>query len=170
MAHDMAHITHTHPLGKEGAALQAYAVALATRADPSQPLDRDEFVGRLAAFAREDIYRQKVARLATLLGRPDPKQVAQQLGRGVQAPNSVPTAIFCFLLHPKDFKRAILYAAGLGGDTDTIASMTGAISGAYLGLPALPKNWLSKLENRDHISQLADALYDAYQRRKAGKT
>ena len=169
LAYEMAHITHTHPLGKEGAALQAYAVVLATRADPAQDLDRDEFVGLLAAFARADVYRQKVARIATLLSRPDRRQVAQQLGRGVQAPNSVPTAIFCFLLYPKDFRRAILYAAGLGGDTDTIAAMTGAVSGAYLGSPALPKNWLDKLEDQQRITQLADALYAAYQQRKAGK-
>jgi len=47
----------------------------------------------------------------------------------------------------------------LGGDTDTTASMAGAISGAYLGIDAIPSDWIEQVENRDYISRLAHKLW-----------
>ncbi len=53
---------------------------------------------------------------------------------------------------------AVLYAISLGGDTDTIGAMTGAICGAYLGVESIPDSWRSKLENRLYLEELADKL------------
>lgn len=40
--------------------------------------------------------------------------------------------------------------------------MTGAISGAYHGMDAIPERWVDKLENgdkgRDYVIELADSL------------
>lgn len=51
-------------------------------------------------------------------------------------------------------------AISLGDDTDTIASMTGVISGAWLGIEAIPEEWMEKLENRDYIEGLAFRLWE----------
>lgn len=48
---------------------------------------------------------------------------------------SVPEAIFCFL-ESDGFTDSIRKAISIGGDSDTIAAMTGAISEAYYGLDA----------------------------------
>jgi len=40
--------------------------------------------------------------------------------------------------------------------------MTGAISGAFLGIEYIPEEWRSKLENRVYIEELADNLYKLY--------
>ena len=82
-----------------------------------------------------------------------------KFGHGVEAFNSVPTAIFAFLSHSQSFTSTVAYAVSLGGDTDTIASMAGAISGAYLGIGAIPTERQSNLENQDFISSLADKLW-----------
>jgi ADP-ribosylglycohydrolase len=37
--------------------------------------------------------------------------------------------------------------------------MAGAISGAYLGIEAIPEEWRAKLENRDYIEALAEKLW-----------
>jgi len=74
--------------------------------------------------------------------------------------NSVPTAIYSFPIQPNSFAEAVLYAISLGGDTDTIGAMTGAISGAYLGIESIPDNWKSKLENRLYIQELAEKLWN----------
>ena len=153
-------ITHSHPLGIAGATLQAMAIALAVAQGPNEPLDASSFISRLLDAIKEDVYRAKLATFASLLERPDDRQnVVYQLGHGIEAFNSVPTAIFCFLSHPQDFASTVTYAVSLGGDTDTIASMAGAISGAFLGVSALPHNWQERLENRDYISYLADGLW-----------
>ena len=60
-------------------------------------------------------------------------------------PLKAPTAIFSFLRNPHSFEGAVRYAISLGGDTDTIGAMTGAISGAYHGAEAISEsekaNW-----------------------------
>ncbi len=55
-------------------------------------------------------------------------------------------------------KSKFLGAISLGGDTDTIGAMAGAISGAYLGVDAIPGRWQGKLENRRYIAELAESL------------
>ena len=161
-AQESSLITHSHPLGVEGAVLQAAAVAHALAQDPSRPLDTSLFASHLLELASEDIYRAKIAQLDTLLKSADDRPlVVRQLGNGIEAFNSVPTAIFSFLAHPRDFPSAVLYAVSLGGDTDTIASMAGAIAGAYPGIDGLPVDWQGRLENRDYISGLGDRLWEA---------
>jgi poly(ADP-ribose) glycohydrolase ARH3 len=71
----------------------------------------------------------------------------------------VPTAIYSFLSHPSSFEEAVIYAISLAGDTDTIGAMTGAISGAYLGIEAIPSKWQERLENREYITELANRLW-----------
>jgi len=48
----------------------------------------------------------------------------------------------------------------LGGDTDTIGAMAGAITGAYYGREAIPGRWLAELEDRKYIEQLAVRLWE----------
>lgn len=160
VAYQSSMITHCHILGMEGAALQAWAVALAVAENPDESLDSRSFISRLLDFTTENIYRTKTAKFSTLLKCPDDRQtVVRELGHGIEAFNSVPTAIFAFLAHAGDFVSTVIYAVSLGGDTDTIASMAGAISGAYLGIDAIPPEWQEQLENRDYILNLADRLW-----------
>jgi poly(ADP-ribose) glycohydrolase ARH3 len=164
VAYRSSRITHSHVLGKEGAALQAYAVALATGLEPGKAFNAQGFLSRLSEFVHHETYREKLDSVAALLGEADKTKAVAGLGNGVEAFNSVPTAIYSFLSRHDSFKEAILFAVSLGGDTDTIAAMTGAISGAYLGIEAVPSNWRLKLENRLYIEELAAVLYDIWTR------
>ncbi len=152
-------LTHSHPLAMEGAALLAYAVALALKED-------QDFLDKLMAFVEQDIYKLKINKIKYFLSRKDNRrEIVRELGHGIEAFNSVPTAIFCFLANPT-FEEAILYAISLGGDTDTIAAMCGAIAGARYGLEGLPEKWLQRIENRNYLTQLGQRLYEAYLRSK----
>jgi len=158
VAHKSSQITHAHKLGMEGAALQAYAIAVVTNLQPSA-INRDDFLEGLFDFAQEEVFKQKLRVVNELLVRPDETKVVAELGNGIEAFNSVPTAVYSFLAHPDSFAGAVLYAVSLGGDTDTIGAMTGAISGAYLGIESIPDTWRSKLENRPYIEELAEKLW-----------
>ena len=164
VAYRSSRITHSHELGKEGAALQAYAVALAVELEPGKAFSSQEFLSKLSELVQHEAYKQKLAGTGILLGEADKAKVVADLGNGVEAFNSVPTAIYSFLSHPDSLKEAILFAVSLGGDTDTIAAMTGAIAGAYLGIDAVPSKWRLKLENREYIEELAAVLYDVWVR------
>lgn len=48
---------------------------------------------------------------------------------------TVPQAIVCFL-ESTDFESAIRLAVSIGGDSDTIAAITGSLAEAYYGIPA----------------------------------
>lgn len=153
-------ITHAHPLGVEGAVVQAYAVALAVRAKPHS-LDPREFLEELESFTREEVYREALRDAARLLDkRADRGEVVSTLGNSIEAFRSVPTAIYCFAANHESFERTVLYAVSLGGDTDTIGAMAGAISGAYLGEGKIPAEWVRRLENASYISHLADKLLE----------
>jgi poly(ADP-ribose) glycohydrolase ARH3 len=152
-------ITHAHELGKEGAVLQACAVALAVAADPAAELRTDEFLMSLCTVVQQQAFQEKLGKLRELLGKPDRVQVVEQLGHGVEALDSVPAAVYSFLSHPNSFEKAVTYAISLGGDTDTIGAMTGAITGAYLGIEAIPREWQERLENREYIMELSEELW-----------
>lgn len=159
IAYKSSSITHSHELGKEGAALQAYAVALALNTPSDEEIDREAFLLKLQNFAQTQLYKEKIANTKELLGEQDRARVVAVLGNGIEALSSVPTAIYCFLKQPKSYKDSVIYAISLGGDTDTIASMAGAILGAYLGIEAIPQEWRLKLENKAYIEDLAEKLW-----------
>ncbi len=167
-AHQSSRITHSHELGKEGAALQASAVALAVRMDPAGVFKPRDVVAELGRCIRHDVYRQKLEKIAVLLAGATKGDVIAGLGNGIEAFNSVPTALYSFLSHPFSFNEAVLYAISLGGDTDTIGAMTGAISGAYLGIDSIPEKWRTKLENRPYIEELAEQLWQIQLQRRNG--
>ncbi len=143
--------THTHPLGVDGARLVAVAVALAAR---GEPLSRDELL-------RRGVAPEYVPKIEAALAVRAPDDVSA-LGNGIAALDSVPTAIACFVLAPTSFVETIGRAVLLGGDTDTIAAMAGAISGAALGAGAIPAELLARLEDgpkgRTYIDSLARRL------------
>ena len=159
-------ITHAHLLGREGAVLQAYTIAQAIQVKPQDSLDTFHFLQKLINFITPEarVYKKKLELIGKLIDEnPDPEIIINQLGHDSSAPNSVPTAIYCFLSHSHSFQEALVYAVDLGGDTDTIAAMTGAISGAYHGKKGIPTQWMRDLENegkgRDYIEQLAIDLW-----------
>lgn len=151
-----ARITHAHPLGEDGAVLQAAAVAEFVQA---RDLDPAEVLARLRQRVRTNWFRERLERIGVLEGAPV-EAVVRELGNGVEAHRSVPTAVHAFLRHRHSFPEAVLYALSLGGDADTIASMTGALAGAFLGASAIPSTWSAAIEGRDEILQLADQLLE----------
>jgi poly(ADP-ribose) glycohydrolase ARH3 len=154
-----AAVTHAHPVGIDGAAVQARAVAQALGLDPNEGLSVDDFLGSLLATARTSEMENKLERVQALVGKDVPPQrSAKELGQGVAVHRSLPFAIYSFLRHPNSFKDCLFCAVLNGGDRDTMGAMACAISGAYLGAEAIPQAWRGKLENRGHIEELAVEL------------
>ena len=156
-----ASVTHAHPVGIDGAAIQAKAVSLALFLDPAQEFSRTEFLNSLVDFARTPQMKNKLLLVQRMIAENEsPVRAAQQIGRSVTAHESIPFAIYSFLFHPKSFKGCLFCSVLNGGDRDTLGAMACAISGAYLGIDALPQIWLQKLENRTYIRELAFRLME----------
>jgi ADP-ribosylglycohydrolase len=152
-ASDAAAVTHAHPLAKEGAVLVALATAFSLAG-----MDSQELLEHLAGRAHAHEY---IARLNRALewfkqpGRPDAHAVAKGLGNGIAAVDSCVTAIYISQIYrERPYEELLEFAICLGGDVDTIASMSSAIWGALRGLSALPESLLKKLEYRESIVEL----------------
>ncbi|XP_029170756.1 ADP-ribose glycohydrolase ARH3-like [Nylanderia fulva] len=176
---EVTQITHVHELGINGALLQAIAIQQSLCLHPNEELNVSNFINDLInkidkiEVGESQPYKERLIIVKNLLSEigeePNEQRIVKELGANVRALESVPTAIFCFLKAQKRIKRirtnnpvrrAMQYAITLGGDTDTIASMTGAIAGAFYGYEKFSRLLLTHCEQADRFEELADELLD----------
>jgi poly(ADP-ribose) glycohydrolase ARH3 len=156
-----ASVTHAHPVGVDGAAVLAWAVAQVVKLDPQEPFPFEPFCRGLVDFARTPEIRDKMALVRTLIAEDvPPPNAARRLGRSVAVHESMPFAIYSFLRHPESFEACLFCAVLNGGDRDTLGAIACTVSGAYLGVEAIPQDWREKLENRQYIEDLAFTLME----------
>lgn len=72
--------------------------------------------------------------------------------------HTLEASIWC-VHHSQSFEQAVLMAANLGNDSDTVAAVTGQIAGAKWGASAIPKKWVDRLSHCDIIVDMAQKLY-----------
>ena len=63
-------------------------------------------------------------------------------------------SVLWVLYHSDSYKEAVLNAVNLGGDTDTIAGLTGGLAGIEYGYEGIPQNWLQMIQNKAYIQKL----------------
>ncbi|MEU9444914.1 ADP-ribosylglycohydrolase family protein [Streptomyces sp. NPDC048304] len=81
-------------------------------------------------------------------------------GAGWIAEEALATGLLCFLLFPDEPVTALRRAACSSGDSDSVACLTGAFAGAWLGAEAWPADWAERIEYRGGLLALG-ALWDA---------
>ncbi len=135
-------MTHTDSRAEQG----AIAVAIAARISATAGTDISQFRDRVFPVITDC---QLLTRLTVAVqGAEDgiePTTLAEMLAldRGVTGfvNDTVPAAIYCWLRFPGDFRSAVTTAVRLGGDTDTVAAITGALCGAE-GVASIPSDWI----------------------------
>jgi len=169
-ATNVGRITHSHPLGVGGGILQTLSVHFALHGEkPVDILDKVRAeMKKVEENAAEPQYTHKLQLVEEFLDKPDSDlaEMGFELGNDVSAIESVPTALFCFLRACRQFKpenqfeETIRLAIHLGGDTDTIASMAGAITGAYLGIQSIPEYMRRPCEALDEVIGHAEDIFN----------
>ena len=81
-------------------------------------------------------------------------------GKGWVAEEALGIALFCALRCREDYREAVHTAATITGDSDSTASIAGAIIGACHGIDVVPVGWADRVEDRTVLRTLADALGD----------
>ncbi len=116
-AKNSAQVTHNHPEGIKGAQATAASIFLARK-----------------GLSKEEIKSFIVERFCYNLDF-DLLSLNQTYKYDISCQGSVPQAIFCFL-QSNNYEDAIRKAIFIGGDSDTIACITGSIAEAYYqGVP-----------------------------------
>lgn len=151
-------VTHATRQGFQSAALVAAAVSLGIDAGAA---DVTDLLWKAVAFVRslpergawspEPDVVTATHRALKLAAQPSssPQWLAGQIGTSVASAQAIPMAFALLARDPSP--RALLQAANLGGDTDTIGAIAGAILGASLGVEVFDAYGLAQVEQ---VSQL----------------
>jgi ADP-ribosyl-[dinitrogen reductase] hydrolase len=160
---EQAQITHQNSVAIGSAMAMAKAIHGAYMLAPG--FNRDRYIDNIADFCSQvsPAMAWEVRNLRTLLDE-DATDVLERLplgpekhyrkGKGALA--VIPAAIYCFLKSPEDFESTVTMGVNTSGDSDSIASMAGAISGAYNGYARIPQPLISGLHERKRIEVAID--------------
>lgn len=184
-ASDQGIITHKDPRCSAGAVALSGAVSLVLQNKEIHP---DSFISSLVEWTG-DIDRgfsQELAKLTQWISLPpeeafnciaiaglDVPYIDDDEWKGISAfvVSSVLWSLYAFLRSPKNYWETICTAIEVGGDVDTTAAMAGAISGAYLGIGAIPAHLTGYLTDRgtwksDDLVALAHRCHEIKMQRK----
>lgn len=165
LAAEAAALTHGHEMGYIPAALLAYIVNRAVYA-PEPGLKQivldglscmEELFPEGASLAG---FRTQIE-LAVSLAEDGAENLRaiHALGPGWCGDDAIAVAIFCALKYQDDFDGAMIASVNHGGDSDSTGAVTGNILGAWLGLEGIPEKYLTGLELKSVILELADDLH-----------
>jgi len=146
-AHEDATLTHHDPIaGTASAALCAALIAIRDEGNPLaaasvQSCEHDTLHDVIAAA------RDRPDMLAELAAGEESGACWTTLGVALHALEAI-----------DDYEQGVLWAIGLGGDTDTNAAVAGALLGCRHGADAIPERWLEPLRERERIEAAARSL------------
>lgn len=175
-------LTHDNDLALSGACAVACAVsqALMPQSDPLSILhaalygaEEGERWGRLHSqpAAGPSVVSRLRRAIAIGLGEGTPgekmRRISDEIGCGLHVSEAVPAAIGLFAAAPLDPMQVLTLAVNVGYDTDTIATMAGAIAGAFRGAGAFPTHFLPTLDKANGLplEPMAHALTDIAKKR-----
>lgn len=157
-ARDAAALTHGHPAGSLSAGYLAVTIAAVLRNESLvRALDIADV--ELRRHPRHEVVARAVddGRELAAQGRTAP-ELLEGLGGGWVAEEALAIAICCALT-ATDFRDGVLRAVNHSGDSDSTGSIAGNLLGAVLGIDAVPKGWLNRLELRQPIERVAQDLH-----------
>lgn len=176
-AHWQGYITHQDARCSAGSVLIAGAVALVITNDTIKVREFSETLSNWAkiydagfsGFVRElpdwiDLPPHDAIKIIANVGITE-KNMGLWPGISPFVISSVLWSLYSFLKYPDNYWKAISTSICMGGDVDTTAAMTGAISGAFLGLEALPGHITKLLNDRGtwaypELIDLADKCFE----------
>lgn len=142
-------ITHFDPRAREAARMIAEASALA--AENLQ--DEMEILRALEAFVESAEMKFRFTEMREALqGDESVRALADRIGRRPGfvsgfAPDSATVALFAWLRHRGDFRTTVETVVAAGGDTDTVAFITGSLAGIDSGSEGMPEDWIAGLRD-----------------------
>lgn len=148
-------LTHRDPIAL--AACAAMAVGVAHLLNDASPLHAlSEMIGAACRYSASTA--AMMAQALDEAQRGVPPEVTLKRLEGWAAHEAIAAAVYLFARHPEDARAAILEAANTPGDSDSLATLAGALVGAHRGVDVLPAEWIAELERSDALDALARSL------------
>lgn len=148
-------LTHRDPIALAASAAMAVGMARTLRGE-APTLVTSEMVAAACRYSEKT-----AAMMATAIGEArlgvEPEVTLQRL-QGWAAHEAIAAAVYVFTRHPDDARAAILEGANTPGDSDSIATLAGALVGARRGIDALPVDWVRDVERSAELRALAERI------------
>lgn len=151
---DVSRITHHNDEAYAG----ALAVVIAVRAawDGSWRGERD-LISLIIDRLPDTNVRDRLIELSQQSEDLELREIGQRFGCSGFVVESVPLALCgAQRIQSLGFDKMMKELIGVGGDTDTIASIAGQVAGALIGRPVLPEKMMARLPERLLIESLAN--------------
>lgn len=176
-----AMFTHNSEISKTGAAITALIIGNLVHGMLPEKAVNGAFkiVGETE---KTKLLIKKIRQAVDMSKTEDVESARRTFGTGSPIYQTLPLAIFCFLKFQSNFEKAVIAATNSyrddtseekerlqkfsweeqlqyarGGNTDGIAGLTGAFTGAHLGLEKIPRKFLS-IENKVNLAELGEKL------------
>ena len=162
-------VTHATRQGFQSAALVAAAVSMGIDWDTPSASDMTALLWKAltyvdslperGAWTPDPDVVAATRRAMQLVANPASSSLeclVEQVGTSVASAHAIPMAFALLARNPSP--QALLDAANIGGDTDTIGAIAGAILGGALGEQVLPADSLSMIEEVSHLGLPSVAL------------
>ena len=162
-------VTHATRQGFQSAALVAAAVSMGIDWDTPSASDMTALLWKAltyvdslperGAWTPDPDVVAATRRAMQLVANPASSSLeclVEQVGTSVASAQAIPMAFALLARDPSP--RALLDAANIGGDTDTIGAIAGAILGGAFGEQVLPADSLSMIEEVSHLGLPSVAL------------
>lgn len=149
-------MTHRDPGALAACAAMARGMALAVAgASVDDVLEGLEAAAKRHDFITASLIGEALDDVSDGIG---PERTLTQL-EGWAAHEAIAAAAYVVARHPSDIRAAILEGANAHGDSDSIATLAGALLGAMLGVEALPDDWIRDVERSAELTVLAERIY-----------
>ena len=148
---DVCRITHHNDEAYVGALAVLIAIRSVLTSEWSQ---QTTFLRTVLASLPDSAVRDRVEQLMEL--QISPSEIAFRFGASGYVVDTVPLALYCAQFIAEEPLLVVLgRAISAGGDTDTIASITGQIAGAAVGMTGLPNDLLTDVQDSEAIFRIA---------------
>ena len=155
VAHATGICTHGHPAADAASIGAAYLVKLALDGVSPEKMIPQLFTFTAGVSAEFD---QVISKVEKCLGWEEEEKALRYLGEGWVGEEAVALALYCFVRYPNSYENVVIRGANTNGDSDSIACIAGSISGAYLGIDAIPPEWVTKIEKSPYLEDLSQRL------------
>lgn len=153
MAAQHSRLSHRHDIAL--AACAAMALGVSMQKDKIAPLETAQMMEATARIYCESTAQCIKGAIANALNPNSSPARFYAAHEGWDARTAIAAAVYCFIRNPDDLRAAVLEGANTPGDSDSIASMAGALVGARVGLSGIPTDLVDRLERTTELQALA---------------
>lgn len=154
MIRDVCRITHHSDEAYVGALAVVLAIRSVVFGDWS--FDRS-FLAISIGSLPDSAVRDRVQELLPL--KVPASEIARTFGATGHVVDTVPLALYCAQsIASRSFAPVLAEAIGVGGDTDTIGSITGQIAGTVVGSAGIPDDHIAAVSGSNRLKSIAEGF------------